>query len=181
MQARRRDDRVIAWHSFDTPLGRVFAASTSRGVCRSTWHVRGAPDFLRDLERRFPGFRFVRDEHGLTEIARQLREYLTAQRRSFSLPVDLSALSEFERSVLEEARRVPFGATASYSELARQIGRPGSARAVGNALRRNPVAILVPCHRIVRADGSPGGYGGPNGTPEKVRLLQLEAAASAPR
>jgi methylated-DNA-[protein]-cysteine S-methyltransferase len=177
MPVESSTDRVIRWHSFEASIGRIYVASSGRGLCRLTWHVSGSADFLQELVQRFPSHGVTRDAQAADETAREIQEYFAGRRRRFDIDLDLSALSDFERDVLEETRRVPFGATASYSELARRIGRPRSARAVGNALRRNPVPILVPCHRIVRQDGTPGGYGGPRGSEEKSRLLQLESAA----
>jgi methylated-DNA-[protein]-cysteine S-methyltransferase len=93
-----------------------------------------------------------------------------------SFAVDISTLPEFERLVLEETRAIPSGATRTYGEIARRIGAPGAARAVGRALGRNPVPIIIPCHRILAADGKSGGFSAPGGASTKLRLLQLERA-----
>jgi methylated-DNA-[protein]-cysteine S-methyltransferase len=175
MTERAREGEAIRWYDFDSPVGRTYAAVGDRGLCRLTWHTSGSEAFQHELAQRFPNRRVVRDA-GISEgIAAEIREYFSGDRHDFDLEIDLSGLTDFERDVLEEACRIPYGTTIHYSELARRIGRPGAARAVGNALRENPLPILVPCHRITRADGTPGGYGGPDGTPEKVRLLNLEA------
>jgi O-6-methylguanine DNA methyltransferase len=109
----------------------------------------------------------------LAEQAREeLHEYLEARRVFFSVPVDLTALAPFQRSVLEQAARIPFGETRSYSFLAAAIGRAGASRAVGAALGRNPVPFLVPCHRVLRGDATLGGYA--FGLPMKADLLELE-------
>jgi methylated-DNA-[protein]-cysteine S-methyltransferase len=115
----------------------------------------------------------VCDPLGLVEVERELQEYLAGARSEFSASVDLSGSRPFDRRVLEAARLIPFGEVIPYAELARRIAMPGAARAVGNALGRNPVAIVVPCHRVVRTDGSLGGYGG--GLEYKERLLRLES------
>ncbi len=137
--------------------------------------MAGDDAFQDELALTYRGRRVRRDRKALAIVRSQVRDYFTSRRRDFELRLDLSGLGEFERAVLQATRRVPFGATASYSELARRLKRPRAARAVGNALRRNPVPIVVPCHRVVRADGSPGGYGGPPGTAEKTRLLNFES------
>jgi methylated-DNA-[protein]-cysteine S-methyltransferase len=125
------------------------------------------------MEERFPGRPVVRDGERLVEAERELREYFAGERSSFDLPVDLSSLSPFDRRVLEVAfRTIRFGEVVPYAELAKRIGKPKAARAVGGALGRNPVAIVVPCHRVVRSDGSLGGYGG--GVRYKERLLEIE-------
>lgn len=111
----------------------------------------------------------------IAERARQqVREYLEGHRRSFSVPVDLGRLTGLRARVLAEARRIPFGRAVSYAALAALVGRPRAARAVGSALARNPVPILIPCHRVVRSDGTWGPYAlGPG---LKTLLLALERA-----
>jgi len=120
---------------------------------------------------------------------REIREYLAGRRRPldhvrgrpewvegrrFTVPLDLSGLSPFHRRVLQAARRIPYGRTATYSDLARRVGRPLAARAVGQAMARNPVPLVIPCHRVVASGGGLGGYGG--GLDLKRRLLALEGA-----
>ncbi|MBI4541145.1 MAG: methylated-DNA--[protein]-cysteine S-methyltransferase [Gemmatimonadetes bacterium] len=165
-------DDVVRWHSFATPFGTMYVAATEKGLARVSWQQRGPDSFVRELEGRFPGRPVVRDPHALAEAERELREYFGGTRSQFDLPVDLSTLSPFDRRVLEKARTIEFGHVVPYAELARRIARPSAARAVGNALGRNPVAIVVPCHRVVRSDGSLGGYGG--GVEYKERLLTIE-------
>lgn len=163
---------VVRWTDFDTPFGRMYVAATDRGIAKVSWQQPDEDAFVRGLEERFPGLPVVRDPASLDEAERELREYFRGRRARFRLPVDLTSLSEFDRRVLEEARGIGFGQVIPYAELARRIGRPNAARAVGGALGRNPVAIVVPCHRVVRSDGSLGGYGG--GVEFKERLLALE-------
>jgi O-6-methylguanine DNA methyltransferase len=105
---------------------------------------------------------------------REVEEYLEGRRSYFSVPVDLSALPDFQRRVLEEARRIPFGEARSYGWLADRIGSPQAVRAVGTALARNPVALIVPCHRVLRSNGGLGGYSLEGGVALKARLLALE-------
>lgn len=174
--AGERTPPVIRWAVLGSPFGPLFAAMSDRGLCRLTWVVAHEVAFERELSRRFPDHRLQRDSEGLRPVSQELKEYFQGERRSFDVTIDLVGLTEFQRLVLSAAREVPFGTTVCYSDLARRIGRPRSARAVGNALRANPVPIVIPCHRIVRADGSLGGYGGPHRTGEKHRLLRHEKA-----
>lgn len=125
------------------------------------------PDFVDGLARRLHG-RVVPAEDGeilvewraaLDAASRQIGEFFAGKRQSFSVPIDLR-VSDWDRLVLTGAARVHFGETASYGELARRVGRPGAAQAVGSAMGRNPVPILIPCHRIIGAHGTLGGYGG---------------------
>lgn len=164
----------IRWHAFDTEtaFGRMYVAATARGLARISWQQADDGAWVRHLEARFPDRPVVRDPTALAEAEEQLREYFAGDRTAFDLPVDLGALGDFDRSVLRAATRIPCGEVVPYSELASRIGRPRAARAVGNALGRNPVAIVVPCHRIIRTDGSLGGYGG--GVEWKERLLAIE-------
>lgn len=109
----------------------------------------------------------------------QVLAYLSGQRQQLSLDVDLSHLTPFQQRVLEETRKVPRGQVASYAQIAKRIGQPKAVRAVGQALRRNPVPIAVPCHRVIASDGSLGGYAGKMRSRRKLQLLQLEGATLA--
>jgi O-6-methylguanine DNA methyltransferase len=108
----------------------------------------------------------------VAKARQELFEYLEGRRSFFSVPVDFSGMPSFQRKVLERTYRIPFGETRSYARIAGEIGNPRAVRAVGTALGRNPVPIIVPCHRVLRSDGSLGGYG--LGLPLKTRLLGLE-------
>lgn len=168
-------NRTIHWHTFDTPMGPLFVAASERGLCRLSWHVRGPGAFQRELRDRFPGRQLIHDPDRLAQIEREVLGYLEGRRQFFNVRLDLSTLTDFQRRVLEATRRVRFGETSTYSELARRIRRPRAARAVGNALRANPLPLVIPCHRVIRADGSIGGFSGLTAVDEKRWLLQHEA------
>ncbi|MDQ3889597.1 MAG: methylated-DNA--[protein]-cysteine S-methyltransferase [Actinomycetota bacterium] len=167
----------VAYDTFDSPVGGLLAAIGERGLCRISFDAE--PE--AELERLAAlGTRVLRVARRLDPVRRQLDEYFEGRRRSFDVPVDLTLAREFQRLVLSELVRIPYGETATYGSLARRVGKPQAARAVGRALNRNPVAIVVPCHRVVGADGSLVGYGG--GLERKLLLLDLEGAdARAPR
>lgn len=166
-------DEAIRWHTFASPFGRMFVAATSQGVARLTWRALGEEEFLEWVGEQHPGRPLIRDPEALAEVEREVTEYFRGERLEFDMDVDLGVLSEFERGVLEElTEAIRFGQVIPYSELAKRIGKPKAARAVGNAVGINPVPIIVPCHRVVRLDGSLGGYGG--GIEYKERLLELE-------
>lgn len=107
-------------------------------------------------------------------LAEDLVAYFEGGRVEFDVECDLSGLSEFRRLVLSETRKIPYGQTASYKQIAKKIGKPDSSRAVGRALSSNPVPIVIPCHRVIRSDGTTGGYAGKPDSPLKQKLLELE-------
>ena len=161
----------VAYEWTDSPFGRLLVAATARGVCRISFD----PDAGEHVEQlaRAHGARVLRSPNPLRPVRGQLDEYFERRRDAFDLEVDLSAVPSFQQLVLEELRRLPYGRTDTYGGLAARIGRPRAARAVGGALNRNPVPIVVPCHRIVGANGSLVGYAG--GLERKRALLDLEA------
>ncbi len=171
-----RDGPVIRWRFFDSPLGRMRIAASRKGLVALSWWSASDDEFVRGLQRRWPS-PVVCDCDELGDAEGQLLEYLDCCRRSFELAVDLSGLTDFQRLVLDATAQIGFGETATYAEVACAIGRPGASRAVGNALGRNPVAIVVPCHRVVRSDRTLGGYAG--GLHCKEALLGIERRTPA--
>ncbi|MFI5036697.1 MAG: bifunctional transcriptional activator/DNA repair enzyme AdaA [Acidimicrobiales bacterium] len=162
----------IAYTSVATPLGVVVAASTAAGVCS----VRLGPDeavLTKLLADEFRNALLERDDEGLRELALVLAGAVRGERDAGRLPLDVAGTA-FQIRVWEALRRIPAGETRSYSQVALEIGAPRAVRAVGSACGANPVAIAVPCHRVVRRDGSLGGYRW--GVAAKARLLAAEAA-----
>jgi methylated-DNA-[protein]-cysteine S-methyltransferase len=151
----------------DSPVGPLFLASTERGLCRISYTVEGEDEAVA---RTF-GARVLRVP--LDDVRRELDEYFEGRRHDFDLPVDLR-VAPFHEAVLHELARVPYGHTATYGALAARVGRPRAARAVGTVMNRNPIPIVLPCHRIIGANGSLTGYGG--GLAVKRTLLELEGA-----
>jgi methylated-DNA-[protein]-cysteine S-methyltransferase len=158
--ARRAEEPA----TLEALAGRFRIEATDRGVAR-LYPGRGV------------GAASARARRHAEQALAELREYLAGRRAFFSVPVDLAGVAPFQARVLAEARRIPFGATASYAELARRVGHPRAARAVGNALGANPVPVIVPCHRVIRGDGTWGHYA--FGGEMKTRLLALERATPA--
>ncbi|HYU40158.1 MAG TPA: methylated-DNA--[protein]-cysteine S-methyltransferase [Acidimicrobiia bacterium] len=160
----------VAIGSVDSPVGELFVAVTARGLVRLAFD----PEQLRvldDLAARISP-RVVEAASRVDPVRRELDEYFAGRRRRFDLPVDLSLTSAWGRRVLEATARVPAGQVTTYGALAAKVGKPSAARAVGNAVATNPVAIVVPCHRVVPAGGGVGNYGG--GPERKAFLLELE-------
>jgi methylated-DNA-[protein]-cysteine S-methyltransferase len=151
----------------ESPVGDLFIASTERGLCRISYHAEGQDEQLA----RIFGARVLRVP--LDDVRRELDEYFAGRRREFDVPLDLR-VAPFHEAVLHELARVPYGRTETYGSLAAKIGRPKAARAVGTVMNRNPIPIVLPCHRIVGANGSLTGYAG--GLHVKRALLELEGA-----
>lgn len=121
--------------------------------------------------------RSVEATKGIESFCKQIRDYFERQKSLSAVTINLSAVPDFRRKVLEACRRIPFGATASYADLARAAGSPGAARAVGSAMARNPLPLIIPCHRVLASDGTIGGFSSPDGIQQKERLLLLENPA----
>lgn len=161
---------MIRYTQFDSPLGEMRIASRDGAI-----FAIGFPGQKHDLERQDEW----RRDDGAPELAAaraQLREYFAGKRRDFDLPLS-PAGSVFQQRVWRALLRVGYGRTSTYGALARTVARPAAARAVGAAVGRNPIAIVVPCHRIIGADGSLTGYAG--GLERKTRLLTLEGVLLA--
>jgi methylated-DNA-[protein]-cysteine S-methyltransferase len=148
-----------------SPLGSLVLAANERGLCGVYFaahkHFKGTQ-----------GWRHAPDDATLREAARQLDEYFAQRRTRFDLPLDMACGTEFQRSVWQELTAIPFGHSASYAALAQRIGKPRAVRAVGAANGRNPLSIVVPCHRVIGASGALTGYAG--GLQRKAFLLTLE-------
>ena len=163
----------VAYDFTDSPVGTLLLAATDAGVCRISFDPE--PEREVDLLARAFGVRVLRTAKPVEAARRQLAEYFEGRRRGFDLMYDLRTRPAFQRRVLEELARVPYGEVSTYGGLAARIGNPRAARAVGGALNRNPVPIVLPCHRVVGAGGSLVGYAG--GLERKRALLELERAS----
>lgn len=181
-----RGDRAaapcIAWRVVDTPIGPVGLAWTRRGLRRVQLPAATAAATRRRLLEGCdaPARPASRAPAWVGGLVARIRRHLAARPQDFrDVPLDLADGTDFERRVWRAARRLLPGRTTSYGALARAIGRPGAARAVGRALGRNPVPLVVPCHRVLGADGGLCGFSACGGTALKRRLLALERAEFA--
>jgi methylated-DNA-[protein]-cysteine S-methyltransferase len=155
-----------------TRVRKWFAAVNQRGLCALDFG-RQESEFLQRFDSRA---RLEKDPKAVQRVLAQLREYFAGDRSSFNLPVDISQLTPFQRSVLDVACRIAPGQVWTYQRIAKELGRPRSSRPVGGALARNPIPIVIPCHRVIASDGSLGGYSGGSGLKAKRWLLRLEGA-----
>jgi methylated-DNA-[protein]-cysteine S-methyltransferase len=162
----------VYYAALDSPVGRIFVAASPAGLARVGFG-RSDSAFVRTLRAELET-EIQHSSKRLAAILGQIAAYFAGQRRAFALPIDTRLMTPFQRRVLDAASHIPAGSVASYGDIARAIGKPGASRAVGQALGRNPIPIVIPCHRVVAANGRLGGYIG--GAAIKQKLLSLENA-----
>ncbi|MGO4595994.1 methylated-DNA--[protein]-cysteine S-methyltransferase [Terrabacter sp. 2RAF25] len=173
-RATRESAVDATYRVVDSPVGALLLAATEAGVVRVAFDVEDHDRVLESLGASV-GSRILRGGNRLDPLARELDDYFAGGRRGFDVPVDLRLARGFRLSVLHHLQQIPYGSTESYGQVAVATGSPRAVRAVGSACATNPLPIVVPCHRVVRSDGSLGGYLG--GLGAKERLLALEHAA----
>ena len=153
-----------------TELGKLLVATTDRGVCAVRFGESESA-LLRELKHDFEAAEIHRDDEGMAQVANQIKQLLSGSKAPLNIPLDLQGTA-FQQMVWKELRRIPAGETRSYTEVAKTIGRPKAVRAVANACASNPVALVVPCHRVVQKNGSLAGYRW--GVKRKAALLESE-------
>jgi methylated-DNA-[protein]-cysteine S-methyltransferase len=163
----------IAYRTVDTPVGTLLLAATPVGLVRVAFDIEDHDAVLSRLADMVSP-RILYAPARLDAVTGQLDEYFAKRRTTFDVPVDLSLAAGFRRSVVEHLRVIGYGHRQSYAQVAAAVGRPGAVRAVGTACAHNPLPVVIPCHRVVRSDGTTGQYIG--GTRAKTALLELEAA-----
>lgn len=182
MNSHGQNQQQVVWAVIDTDIGPLLLAATRDGLVNVVFH---ATDVVRDKALDRLASRLgaepveVPDSPLLTEAIHQVAAYFAGERHGFDLPLDWSLISGFNRQVLRElASGVPYGTVVGYGDLARRVGQPGAAQAVGMAMGSNPLPVVVPCHRVVESDGGIGGFGG--GLETKRKLLALEGVLPEP-
>jgi methylated-DNA-[protein]-cysteine S-methyltransferase len=173
LDADTADVLDVAYRTVDTPVGTLLLAATTAGLVRVAYDVEGHDAVLAGLADRISP-RVLRAPARLDGAARQIDEYFAKRRTVFEVPVDLRLAEGFRRNVIEHLRDIGYGRRESYAAVAAAIGHPRAVRAVGTACAHNPLPVVIPCHRVVRSDGSTGQYVG--GPLAKSTLLDLEAA-----
>jgi len=162
----------VAVTTMDSPIGTLLLMATSKGVVRIAFESENRDEVLGEVSMHLSP-RILEAPRRLDPLRRELERYFAGGLRDFDVPIDWSLTGDFARKVLRRTARIPYGAVASYGQVAVGVGTPRGARAVGNALGSNPIPVVVPCHRVVRTGGAIGGYGG--GLHRKQWLLALEA------
>jgi methylated-DNA-[protein]-cysteine S-methyltransferase len=164
----------VAYRTIATPVGELLLATTGQGLVRVAYPRQGHDEVLASLAQAVSP-RILRAPGRLDQVSRQLDEYFAGRRTEFDLPLDFRLASGFRRTVLAHLPAIPYGHTESYAQVAAASGSPKAFRAVGTACAKNPLPVVVPCHRVVHADGTAGAYAG--GADAKRALLALESAA----
>jgi methylated-DNA-[protein]-cysteine S-methyltransferase len=173
----KKNPSIAIGEAAPTPLGPIWVAVSEQGLAAVAF-VNSAEEMIQYVNQL--GFSGIFQEAQKTAIAcRQICEYLAGERRQFDLPVDWSAMTLFQRQALQIIFSIPYGEVRTYMEIARRLGRPRAARAVGRANATNPMPLVIPCHRVIGSDGGLHGYGGRGGLQTKARLLQMEQNGSA--
>jgi len=173
-RAEREDLVDVAYRVVDSPIGPLLVAASSTGLVRIAFQSEGHDAVLDQLAAQISP-RIMTMPARTDDVARQLDEYFAGRRHEFDLPLDLQLVSGFRRTVISHLPDIAYGSTASYKAVAAMAGNPTAVRAVGSACSHNPVPVVVPCHRVVRSDGSIGNYLG--GVDAKAALIALESAA----
>jgi methylated-DNA-[protein]-cysteine S-methyltransferase len=163
----------VSYRTMDSPIGPLLLAATPAGLVRVAFEGENHDDVLGELATAISP-RILRSPRGVDDVARQLDEYFAGRRRVFEVPVDLQLSRGFRRAVLQHLLEIPYGGRESYAAVATAAGNPRAVRAAGTACATNPIPLVVPCHRVVRSDGTYGQYRG--GPAAKHTLLTLEAA-----
>ena len=171
---KRKAAKDAFWKSFSSPWGAIRVGCSAKGVQEAHLLPRNGKRKKTVLSQQAPLSAHPRKAAQVAaQAVAQLEEYFSGKRRRFTLPLDLRG-TPFQRRVWKALLQIPYGETRSYRQIARQVGNPKAARAVGMANHANPVGIIVPCHRVIASDGSLGGYAG--GIRMKARLLRLEGS-----
>ncbi len=173
-QAEADDLLDVAYRTMDSPVGPLLLAATAAGLVRVAFECENHDDVLVELSTAISP-RILRSSRRVDDVARQIDEYFAGRRRVFEVPVDLQLSKGFRRAVLTHLLEIPYGGRESYALVARSAGNPGAVRAAGSACANNPIPLVVPCHRVVRSDGTYGQYRG--GAEAKHMLLTMEAGA----
>jgi methylated-DNA-[protein]-cysteine S-methyltransferase len=158
-----------------TPLGPIWAAVSGRGLVAV--HISSTGDSLAHFVEKLGFAEIHMDPQHTASALGQISEYLEGKRQTFDIPIDWSVMTPFQQQALRATFAIPYGQVTSYGDLARQLGAPRAARAVGRAQATNPMPLVIPCHRVIGADGGLHGYGAGDGLETKAWLLRLEGAS----
>lgn len=166
----------VTYTDFESPLGPMIAGATDNGVCFLEWHDRGGIDRIKArVEKRYKCELTEGSNPHLKKLGRELASYFKGRLSEFTVPIDVTGTA-FEQRVWGQLLKIPYGETRSYGQMAKSLGNPGASRAVGRANGANYLSIIIPCHRVIEANGKLRGYGG--GLWRKKYLLELESGGN---
>lgn len=163
---------IFIGYEENTPMGYIYIAVSDKGLCMVNSNSSSIEQFAQEVEEIYPDKEVIFDNNRIKEIRKKIVEYFSYERKKFNIKLDLNNLTDFQRKVLETCSKLDFGETVSYGELALRSGYPNAGRAVGSAMSKNPIAVVIPCHRVIASSGKIGGYSG--GLHKKRLLLKLE-------
>ncbi len=167
---------MVRYTCLETAWGPLAFAATDAGVCGLILPMTSQQAVEQEIGRRWPGAE--RHDRLMPEIRKRAVAYFAGERVVFEAPLDLSGLSDFAQSVLRRCQAIPYGETCTYGQLAEAVGRTGAARAVGGVMARNPIPLIIPCHRVLARGGGLCGFSGSGGLKTKARMLELEGRGS---
>ena len=163
---------IFIGYEENTPMGYLYIAVSDKGLFMVNSNSSSVEQFAQKVEEIYPDKEVIFDNNRIKEIRKKIVEYFSYERKKFNIKLDLINLTDFQRKVLETCSKLDFGETVSYGELALRSGYPNAGRAVGSAMSKNPIAVVIPCHRVIASSVKIGGYSG--GLHKKRLLLKLE-------
>ncbi|HDS00541.1 MAG TPA: methylated-DNA--[protein]-cysteine S-methyltransferase [candidate division Zixibacteria bacterium] len=163
--------KKIYFTEFDSGKWKIYLAASDKGVVKISYGASSKFDFFAWLEDKFPGYMFEKNDSRTSAYASNIKKYINGKIKKLDIPIDLQA-NGFTKKVLTKLKKVPYGKTVTYGELAAMAGNPRASRAAGTACSKNPIPLVIPCHRVIAAGGRIGKYGG--GERLKRKLLENE-------
>jgi len=172
MRKSKRMSPIHIGYLEDSPFGRIYLAVSVHGLCKVSSESQTITQFAEEVEEIYPSVEIIFNNDSLSELRRKLDEYFSGERHNIDIPLDLNSMTPFGRKVLTSLSKVGYGETLSYGDLAMLSGSPRASRAVGTVMSKNPLPIVIPCHRVISASGKIGGYTG--GLHKKRLLMTIE-------
>ena len=172
MHKSKRTNAIHIGYLEESPLGRIYLAVSVHGLCKVSSESQTITQFAEEVEEIYPSMEIIFNNDLLSELMTKLKDYFSGERHNIDFPLDLNSMTHFGEKVLMACSKVGYGETLSYGELAFRSGSPGASRAVGTVMSKNPLPIVIPCHRVISASGKIGGYTG--GLHKKRLLMTIE-------
>jgi len=168
----KRTDQIHIGYLEESPFGRIYLAVSVHGLCKVSSESQTITQFVEEVEEIYPSVEIIFDNDSISELRRKLDDYFSGKRHNIDFPLDLNSMTSFGKKVLTALCKVGYGETLSYGDLAMLSGSPRASRAVGTVMSKNPLPIVIPCHRVISASGKIGGYTG--GLHKKRLLMTIE-------